>query len=369
VYPIFAHSPESIMLRRFRVPDDIAVRVAPADMRATVASLFGVLGMSESDAARAADVLVYADLRGIDSHGVSNMTRSYVAALQDGRVNAKPSSRIVRDTGPTMTVDGDRGLGLVVGPPAMDLAIERAGRFGIGVAVVFNAGHYGAAAYYVHRAIAHNMVGISMSTGGVLVAPTQGAERLLGLNPIGIAAPAGREVPFIFDASMSSVAANKIALLNRIAGLVSPAWIARADGAPIMEESPVPKDFMMLPLGGTREIGSHKGFGLTMMVEILTTLLVGKGGGPFRRAESAHYFMALDVKAFTEIETFRADMDQYLRRLLDCRPAPGESRVVYAGIEEQEAETERAAHGIPYHPEVIEWFQRTCPSVGATLRF
>jgi len=357
------------MLNRFKVPDQIAVRVAPEAMRATVTNLFEALGMSESHASQAADVLVYADLRGIDSHGVSNMMRSYVTALQEGRVNAKPSSRIVSDTGPTMSLDGDRGLGLVVGPPAMDLAIERAGRFGVGVAIVFNAGHYGAAAYHVHKALAHNMIGISMSTGGVLVAPTQGAERLLGLNPIGIAAPAGREVAFIFDASMSSVAANKIALLNRIGGPVPPAWIARADGVHIMEESPVPKDFIMLPLGGTREIGSHKGFGLIMMVEILTTLLAGKGGGPFRRAESAHYFMALDVKAFTNIETFRADMDEYLRRLLDCRSAPGERRVIYPGIEEKEAETERAAHGIPYHPEVIEWFQRTCRSVGATLRF
>src|SRR5580693_8108195 len=165
------------MLDRFKVPDDIALRVAPGAMRATVTSLFMALGMPAAEAARGADVLVYAD-----THGVSNMTRYYVAQLQRGAINPAPISRIVRDTGPAVTIDGDKGLGLVVGPPAMDLAIERARQHGVGVVIVFNAGHCGAAAYYANKALAHDMVGMSMTTGGVLVAPTHGAERLLGLN-------------------------------------------------------------------------------------------------------------------------------------------------------------------------------------------
>lgn len=273
------------MLDQFKVPDDIAVRVAPDDMHATIFNLFAAIGMPEADAARTADVLVYADVRGIDSHGASNMPRRYVTWLQRGQVNLKPEPRAVRDTGPVVTFDGDKGLGLVVAPPAMDAAIERAGRHGVGVAVMSNAAHYGPAAYYAHRALPHDMVGISMTTGGVLVAPTGGAERLLGLNPIGIAAPSRIEVPFIFDASMSSLAANKIALLGRLGGKVLPGWVTRADGSPVMEEIPAPEGFMMLPLGGTREIGSHKGFGLIMLVEVLTSLLGGAGGGPFRRGE------------------------------------------------------------------------------------
>jgi LDH2 family malate/lactate/ureidoglycolate dehydrogenase len=353
------------MLDRFKVPDDIAVRVAPDAMRATVTSLFAALGMSEADAAQSADVLVYADARGIDSHGVSNMTPRYVSWLKKGIINATPKTSVLRDTGPAVTIDGDRGLGLAVGPPAMDLAIERARAHGIGVVLVSNAGHYGAAAYHAQRALAHDMIGMSMTTGGVLVAPTHGAERLLGLNPIGIAAPADKEVPFIFDASMSSVAGNKIALLNRVGGKVLPGWVARADGSPVMEEAPVPEGFMMLPLGGTREIGSHKGFGLMMMVEVLTTLLAGGGGGPFRRGDSTHYFAAYNIDAFSEAATFKADMDAYLRRLLDSKPAPGEARVVYPGIEEAEAEADRREHGIPYHPEVVEWFKTTCESLQA----
>ena len=353
------------MLDRFKVPDDIAVRVAPDAMRATVTSLFTALGMSEADAAQSADVLVYADTRGIDSHGVSNMTPRYVSWLKKGVVNPTPRTRVLRDTGPMVTIDGDRGLGLAVGPPAMELAIERARAHGIGIALVSNAGHYGAAAYHAHKALAHDMIGMSMTTGGVLVAPTHGGERLLGLNPIGIAAPAGKEAPFIFDASMSSVAGNKIALLNRVGGKVLPGWVARADGSPVMEEAPVPEGFMMLPLGGTREIGSHKGFGLMMMVEVLTSLLAGGGGGPFRRGDSTHYFAAYNVDAFSDLGQFKADMDVYLRRLLDSKPAPGEARVVYPGIEEAEAEADRLERGIPYHPEVVEWFRTTCESLQA----
>jgi LDH2 family malate/lactate/ureidoglycolate dehydrogenase len=353
------------MLDRFKVPDDIAVRVAPDAMRATVSSLFAALGMSGADASQAADVLVYADTRGIDSHGVSNMTPRYVSWLKKGVINAAPQTRVLRDTGPAVTIDGDRGLGLVVGPPAMDLAIERASAHGIGVVLVSNAGHYGAAAYHAHRAVAHDMIGVSMTTGGILVAPTHGAERLLGLNPIGIAAPAGREIPFIFDASMSSVAGNKIALLNRVGGRVLPGWVARADGSPVMEEAPVPDGFMMLPLGGTREIGSHKGFGLMMMVEVLTTLLAGAGGGPFRRGDSTHYFAAYNVDAFSDVDQFKADTDAYLRRLLASKPAPGEARVIYPGVEEAEIEADRRERGIPYHPEVVDWFRTTCESLQA----
>ena len=356
------------MLDRFKVPDDIAVRVAPDDMRITVENLFKALGMPERDAVQAADVLIYADVRGIDTHGVSNMTRAYVAGFQRGQINPMPEWKIERDTGATLTVDCDRGLGLAVGPAVMDLAIERAGRHGVGVAIAFNGRHYGPAAYHAHRALAHDMVGMSMTTGGLSVAPTQGAEPLLGLNPIGIAAPAGSEVPFIFDASMSSVAGNKIQLLKRVGGQILPGWVAEADGTPVMQESPVPDNFMMLPLGGTREIGSHKGFGLMMMVEVLTSVLAGTGAGPDRRAGSAHFFMAFDVAAFTDLETFKNDMDAYLERLNACRPAPGETRVVYPGIPEHEAAIDRSENGIPYHPEVIEWFKTTCESLQAQHR-
>jgi LDH2 family malate/lactate/ureidoglycolate dehydrogenase len=356
------------MLDCFKVPPEHAVRVPEGVMRATVEDMFQSLGMPEADARQATDVLLYADIRGIDSHGVSNMMRAYVAGLRAGHIKAAPKWTLARDFKAAVTIDCDEGLGLVVGPAAMRLAIERAREFGVCVVIATNGRHYGAAAYHAHLALEHDMIGVSMTTGGLLVAPTQGAERMLGLNPLGIAAPSGVEAPFVFDASMSSLAANKIQLLRRMGGEVLPGWVAQADGTPVMEEAEVPEDYLMLPLGGTRELGSHKGFGLCMLVEILAGVLSGGGGGPLRREGSAHYFMAYDVSAFTELDVFKRDMDEYLRKLLECKPAPGYERVVYPGIPEHEEELDRRANGIPYHRDVIDWFRETCAELNVQDR-
>ena len=357
------------MLERFKVPEDIAVRVAPDTMRAAVEGIFAALGMSAADAAKCTDVLVYADVRGIDSHGVSNMMRPYVAGLKGGHINPTPRMTRVRDFPAAVSVDGDRGLGLGQGKELMELACERAKDNGVAVVTAFNSGHYGPSAYFAHLALEHDMIGVSMTAGGMQVAPTQGAEPLLGLNPIGIAAPSQDEPPFIFDASMSSVAGNKIQLLRRVGGKVLPGWVAQADGTPVMAEADVPERFLMLPLGATREIGSHKGFGLSMLVEVLCSALTGTGAGPHRRQGTAHYFMAYNVAAFTDVDTFKADMDAYLRSILDCKPAHGEQRVVYPGIPEHEAEADRRANGIPYHPEVLEWFNGVMNELGIASPF
>ncbi|MGH2608466.1 MAG: Ldh family oxidoreductase [Tepidiformaceae bacterium] len=356
------------MLERFKVPADIAVRVPVDGMRHSVEDMFMALGMPEADALQAADVLLYADIRGCESHGVSNMMRVYVRELQSGEINPTPEWRIIRDSRAAVSIDSDRGLGLVVGPPAMEVAIERAKAHGIGAVTVTNGRHYGAAAYHAHLAVPHDMIGLSMTAGGVQVTPTWGAEPIIGLNPIGVAVPAGEEAPFVFDASMSSVAGNKIRLAQRLGVPVLPGWIAESDGAPIMEESAVPPEFLMLPAGGTREIGSHKGYGLAVMVEALTSLLAGGHCGPFRRAGIAHYFQAIDIDAFTEVAGFKRDFDEYLRALMNCTPAPGHDRVVYAGLVAAEEEADRRANGIPYHPEVVEWFQSTCGELGVRDR-
>ncbi len=352
------------MLDRFKVPDDIAVRVQQEDMRHAVEGIFKSLEMPEAEAEAAADVLMYADIRGIDSHGVSNMMRAYVAGFRAGQINPTPNLNRTLDHVAALNFDCDRGLGLAQSREMMLAACERAKETGVAVATAFNGRHYGACAYYAHVGLDHDMVGISMTAGGLLVAPTQGAERMLGLNPLGIGAPADKEVPFIFDASMSSVAGNKIELLRRVGGHVLPGWVTDADGNPVMDETQVPQDFMMLPLGGTREIGSHKGFGLSFMIEILCGMLQGTGGGPHRRKGVAHYFMAIDVARFTDLDGFKKDMDDYLRSILECKPAPGESRVVYPGYPEYEYEVERREQGIPYHPEVIEWFKKTTDDLG-----
>ncbi len=352
------------MLDRFHVPDDIAVRVPPPLMKATVTSIFEALGSPPDDAERCAETLLYADRRGIDTHGVSNMMRVYVAGIRGGAINPAPKWRIVREAEATATIDSDEGLGLTVGPQAMDLAIEKARKCGIGSVAVMNGRHFGAAAFHAHRAVPHDMIGVATTVGGKQVAPTFGAEALIGLNPIGVAVPAREEAPFVFDASMSSVAGNKIRLARRLGANVLPAWIAEADGTPIMDERPVPDEFMMLPVGGTREIGSHKGYSLAIVVDVLSGVLSGTGPGFATRMGNGHHFLAYRVDAFTDLDQFKDDMDLYLRTIRESKTAPDHERVYYAGLNASEKEEERAELGIPYHPEVIGWFHEVLGELG-----
>ena len=352
------------MLERFHVPEDIAIRVSQDDMRATLVDIFTKLRMPPDDAVLSADVLIYADLRGVESHGVSNMVRSYVTGFQEGKINPNPSTKIIREAAAVCTIDSDQGLGLVVGPAAMNEAIKRAEKYGIGSVSVTNGRHFGAAGYHAAMALEHDMIGIAMTTGGVTVVPTHGAERLVGLNPLAIAAPTRDEPPFIFDASMSSVAGNKITLAKRLGVDAMPGWIAKSDGTPIMDEREIPDEYMILPLGGTREVGSHKGYSLAVMIEILSGVLSGGAAGPHRRAGASHHFIAYKIDAFTDVDGFKDDLDQYMKTLAESKPAPGQDKVTYAGLPEYEEEKDRFENGIPYHPEVIDWFR----SISAELQ-
>ena len=167
---------------------------------------------------------------------------------------------------------------------------------------------------------------------------------------------------------MSSVAGNKIQLAQRLGVSILPGWISEKDGTPIMNEGPIPQEWMVLPLGGTREIGAHKGYSLAMMLEILSSVLGNSGAGPFRRREPSHHFLAYKISAFGDVAIFKQDMDEYLRGLLDSPTAPGHDRVVYAGLLEHEEEAERLERGIPYHPEVIDWFRGITGELGLADR-
>jgi L-2-hydroxycarboxylate dehydrogenase (NAD+) len=354
---------------RFTVPDDIAVRVDQADMRFTVEQIFGTVGLSPADATQAADTLLYADIRGIDSHGVSNMFPAYMAWFRDGTINPGAQPRLIREAPAVATIDDDGGLGLVTGPRAMDLAIEKARQCGIGAVSVTNGRHYGAASYHAHRAVAHGMIGVSMTVGGLQVLPTFGAEPMVGLNPISVAVTGGAEPPFVFDASMSSVAGNKIRIARRLGATVAPGWIAGPDGDPILTETLVPESFHMLPSGGTRLGGSHKGYGLAVMVDILAGVLGGDPPGFLRaRGDVSHHFLAYRIDAFCDPEAFAEHMAQFLRGLRETRPAPGQDRVLYAGLPEHETEQARRARGIPYHPDVISYFKDLAAEVGVEHR-
>ncbi len=349
---------------RLRVPDSIAVRVPQEVMRATVEDVFRALGLSDADAVQSADVLVWADIRGVDSHGVSNMMPTYVTGLRAGRINPTPSWTITREALATATIDSDRGLGLAVGPAAMKLAMEKARQCGIGSVVVGNGRHFGAAGYHAAMAIPQDMVGMAMTVGGLQVPPTHGSKPMVGLNPIAVAAPARNEAPFVFDASMSAVAGNKIKVARRLGVPVGPGWIARPDGTPIMEQAQVPQEFQVLPLGATRDIGSHKGYSLAMVVDILSGLLSGVGAGFLNAGNVSHHFLAYRIDAFTDLEGFKDHMDEFLKGLRETAPAPGQEPVAYAGLNSARTEAERREKGIPYHPDVIAYYRELAAELG-----
>src|SRR6059036_1361725 len=371
----FSTEEAGMILERFKVPAKDQVLVSEAALRRTVTQIFEKMGLSKEDAAEGADVLTMTDLRGVETHGVSNMLRQYVRDYKAGKLDPRPGWRVVRQSPGTAVIDAERRLGIMVGPKAMRLAIEKARAVGVGVVTVYNSGHFGAIGHYAMQAAEQGMVGVCFTGAGLSVVPTFAARPLLGTNPIALAAPARHEAPMLFDAATSAIAGNKIRLAIRVGSPLLPGWVTDKEGIPIMEEKPVfdRDDFFQAPLGGTREQGSHKGYGFALMAEVLATALSGAlptmlapGSG------SKNQFAAYNIAAFTDVERFKDTMDEMLKTLRTAPPAPGQERVLYPGLSEAEEIQHRRAHGIPLHKEVIQWFGVCAGEMGleplATMR-
>src|SRR5499425_1612131 len=356
-----------MILERFKVPEKDQVYVSEAALRRTVTEIFEKLGVSRDDAAEGADVLTMTDLRGVETHGVSNMLRAYVRDYKAGKLDPRPGWRIVREAPGTAVIDGERRLGVILGPRAMRKAVEKARNVGVGIVTVFNSGHFGAIGHYAMQAAEQNMIGVCFTAAGLAVVPTFAAKPMLGTNPIALAAPARHEPPMLFDAATSAIAGNKIRLAMRVGSPLLPGWVTDKDGTPIMEEKPVfdRDEYHQAPLGGTREQGSHKGYGFALMAEVLSTMLAGAlptmlapGSG------SKNHFAAYGIAAFTDVDQFKDTMDQMLKTLRTAQPAPGEERVLYPGLSEAEETAHRRAHGIPLHKEVLQWFDECTSELG-----
>ncbi len=362
------------MLNRFKLKEQDLVRLSEVALREMVVCIFEKMGVPRDDCRLAADVLVTADLRGVARHGVSNMLREYVRGYQQGQIKPNPQWRILRESPSTTSIDCDAGLGIIIAPKAMEIAIEKAKKVGIGMVTMRNGRHLGMASYYAMLALKHDMIGLCMTSCPPTMLPTFGAELRLGTNPIALAAPADKEAPFVYDAATTVVAANKLGLARR-SGIKLPAgWVPDASGTPIMEEVAVPAggpgQNRVLPLGSTREMGSHKGYGLSCVVDILSGILTGGGyGANPGRPNYGHCVAAYNIAAFMDIAQFKRTMDEWLRMLKSTKPAPGHDRVLYPGLPEAECEVEYRAKGIPLHREVVGWFNSICSELSIACPF
>ena len=318
------------------------------------------MGCSDADALTASDTLLSADLRGVDSHGVARLS-GYVRLWEKGRINTSPNIRIVHESPSTAVVDGDAGLGLVVAPFAMQVAIDKANQAGTGWVAVKNSNHYGIAGYHAMKALAHDMIGISMTNASPLVAPTFSKERLLGTNPIAVAIPANEEPPYVGDFASTTAANGKLEILQRKGEEAPEGWIQDAEGNVTTNAYGVKEGGALRPLGGDRSNGSHKGYILGSMVDIFSAVLSGANYGPWAPPFVSfmdpvndpvgdglgHFFGAMRVDAFRPADEFKGHMDKWIRRFRNSEPVNIEQPVLIPGDPERAMEKERTTNGIP----------------------
>ncbi|NQU47725.1 MAG: Ldh family oxidoreductase [Planctomycetes bacterium] len=339
--------------------------------------VFQYFKIPADDARSAAEVLAAADLRGIDSHGVGRL-QTYVEMLEAGRINPRPQVKVVRQSPSTATLDGDNGLGLVVGPQANKIAMEKAQAVGTGWVAVANSNHYGIAGYYPIQALQHDLIGWSMTNSTKLVQPLWGAERMLGTNPIAIAFPALSEPPVVIDLATSAVALGKVEIAERKEENLKHGWAVDAAGNPALTPEQMLQGGALSPLGSFREMGGHKGFCLAAMVDVLSCVLSGANWGPWAPPFAlrhhipersvgkgiGHFFGAMQIEAFIDVGEFKSQMDDWIRTMRGTAPQPGSPGVVIPGDPERLAEIERRKNGIPLLMPVVEDLRRISKSTG-----
>jgi L-2-hydroxycarboxylate dehydrogenase (NAD+) len=340
-------------------------------------SVFRSIGCPEADATLATEVLLSADLRGIDSHGVARLV-GYVRLWEAGRINATPRVGIVHETPSTAVVDGDGGLGLVVAPKAMAIALEKARLVGTGWVSVKNSNHFGIAGYHAMQALAHDMIGMAMTNASPLVAPTHSLDRLLGTNPIAVAIPAGDQPDFVADFATTTAANGKLEIAQRKQLPVPEGWVQNADGSGSTDANAVKNGGALLPLGG--ETGSHKGYCLGSVVDIFSAVLSGANYGPWVPPFVAflqppadpvgqglgHFFGAMRIDAFRPAVEFKAHMDNWITTFRNAQAVEGK-KVLIPGDPEREMAAVRLLDGIPLLDPVITDLEKVGAKFGLKL--
>ncbi len=342
-----------------------------------VVDVFIKMGCPQEHANLAASVLLAADVRGIDSHGVSRLV-GYVRLWEKGRIRAKPNIHIVHETPSTATVDGDAGLGLVVAPFAMQTAINKAKVAGTGWVSVRNSNHFGIAGFHAEMALQHDMIGIAMTNASAIVAPTFSIEKMLGTNPIAVAIPAGEQPPFVADFATTTASNGKLELLQRQNKEAPIGWVQDGEGNAITDANALKRGGALLPLGSDREHSSHKGYALGSIVDIFSGVLSGASYGPWAPpfpayipmpeampgAGLGHFFGAMRVDAFRPAEEFKQHMDNWIGRFRKAKPAEGFDRVLIPGDPERETEAIRRKEGIPLFDSVVNELKEVGEKMG-----
>ena len=321
------------------------------------------LGIPEDDAKIVADVLIEADLRGVDSHGLIRIYSYYGLRLEKKFMNPLTKSKIITETDTTVLYDGGNGLGQVVSYQAMSRCIEKAKKLNLSIAVVKNSNHYGIAAYYSMMALKHDMIGISLTNSQPLVAPTYGRTAVIGTNPISIAAPSYNEYPFVLDMATSVVPIGRIKVYEEKAEKIPMGWgiddFGNVTDDPKEVQSGGPGALM--PLGGTDIMRGYKGYGLAIMVEILCAALSGAShltnvGFPHepKISDVSHFFMAINIEAFRPVIDFKKQMDDMINLLKNSPKVAGHDRIYVAGEKEFETAKHNERYGIPILNKVVE---------------
>lgn len=343
-------------------------------------SVFLKMGCTQAHAALAAKVLLSADVRGVDSHGVARLT-GYVRLWEAKRINAKPNICIVHETPSTAVVDGDAGLGLVVAPYAMQVAIDKAKLAGTGWVSVKNSNHFGIAGYHAMMALENDMIGMAMTNASALVAPTFSMEKMLGTNPIAVAIPAGKQPPFVADFATTTAANGKLEILQRKNAETPNGWVQDKEGKSSTDANALKQGGALLPLGGDREHGSHKGYALGSIVDIFSAVLSGASYGPWAPPFPAyvampenmpgeglgHFFGAMRIDAFRPAEDFKQHMDNWIERFHQAKPINADQPVLVPGDPEREMEMIRMQEGIPVINSVVDELRLVGEKFGIVL--
>ncbi len=330
------------------------MRIDADTLEAFMFEVFRGLGVPEMDARICADVLITADMWGIDSHGVNRLKPTYYDRIKADIQSPRTNFEIVREGLTTAVIDGHHGMGHVIAKRSMELCIDKARELGLGMVGVRNSTHYGIAGYYANMAAEAGMIGITGTNARPSVAPTHGVENMLGTNPLTFGLPTDEEFPFILDCATSITQRGKIEAKARIGEQVQEGLVIGRDGRSMRDPDKILGALMsgeaaLLPLGGAGEAtGGYKGYGYSTVVEILSSALQG---GAFLKSVTGvnvgHFFIAVNVEAFTGLDSFREDAGNILRKLRNSMPMPRRDRIYTAGEKEYLTWLERRERGIP----------------------